>query len=393
MKKHISLVLAILLLLSLIGCGSESSPSVAPLSQDAEKLVAAPSINYVFECLKHVPSITGIEIATENESKDFTGMSNCNGTIYFTSNLIDQDRISGDNVQEKGTAGGGSIDIFSTSSEAQNRNDYLSSFDGTLLDSGAHVVVGSIVIRISSKLSKNEQEYLQNCIVDVLTSGDITEPNTSESTWCTDEPIPAILPTIATTTPSTTEPIETQPPTEDITIPPETTNHTQTWDGIELTISDLSVNTESDYAHVDTDVILLGNNEGVSITITIEKGHVTLDDLIVYYEDDLLNVKVSTPAASDHRTVFELYVTGRTACKTELLICTAYDLATLGEDNTSCFILDILKLDSTEGRIAYVTYSGDKYHFSAACAGDSAIKTTFHDVAAYEYDPCGKCAK
>ena len=91
------------------------------------------------------------------------------------------------------------------------------------------------------------------------------------------------------------------------------------------------------------------------------------------------------------QTILKAYVTGKKPGDSEFFICTEYDLATKGE-NVEGYYLNIRKLDSSEGRIVYVTPSGEKYHFSESCAGDGATKTTYRDATVYEYEPCGKCA-
>lgn len=138
------------------------------LTDEAEQLVTAPSLGYIVECLKHVPSIIGIEVDLEDNAADFTGLSSSSGTVYFTSDLVELNDVSGDTVQKKGTSGGGSIDVFATSAEAEERNDYLMGYDDTWLDFGSHVVVGTIVIRISEKLSDEQQKELQSNIIDTL---------------------------------------------------------------------------------------------------------------------------------------------------------------------------------------------------------------------------------
>ena len=180
-------------------------------------------------------------------------------------------------------------------------------------------------------------------------------------------------------------------PTTDTTTSTENTETTADWDGLMLEASDLSVNTLTDYAHTDTEVIFLGNDEGVTITISASAVDMTVDDLVIIYDDSLLSVRISEPARSGSRTEIELYVTGKTSCETEMAICTTYDVETQGDEATG-YLLDIRKLNSTEGRVVYVTSSGDKYHFRESCAGSYSTKTTYRDAKAYEYDPCGKCA-
>ena len=159
-----------------------------------------------------------------------------------------------------------------------------------------------------------------------------------------------------------------------------------------LTVNDLNVSTMNDYAHIKSDVIFLGNNEGVTITVKASAKGLDTDDILFIYDENLLSVKAKEPFDVDKQTCFEYYVTGNKACNTSIAIVTTYDYLTLGE-NTSGFILDIIKADSTDGRIVYVTPTGERYHFSEKCAGEYAIKTTYRDATAYEYQPCGKCVK
>ena len=181
---------------------------------------------------------------------------------------------------------------------------------------------------------------------------------------------------ITETTEANTE--ETEPPTEFV-------------DCLQFTVSDLSVTTIKDCAHTDTDVIFLGNQEGVTISIVAEGADVTWDALVLLYDETILNVERQSPVSTETQTVLKAYVTGRKPGDSEFFICTEYDLATKGE-NAEGYYLDIRKLDSSEGRIVYVTPSGEKYHFSESCAGDGATKTIYRDATVYEYEPCGKCA-
>lgn len=171
---------------------------------------------------------------------------------------------------------------------------------------------------------------------------------------------------------------ETEPPTESV-------------DCLLISASDLAVTTIKDYAHTDTDVIFLGNQEGVTISIVAEGAEVTWDALVLLYDETILNVEMQNPVSTETQTVLKAYVTGRKPGDSEFFICTEYDLVTKGE-NAEGYYLDIRKLDSSEGRIVYVTPSGEKYHFSVSCAGDGATKTTYRDATVYEYEPCGKCA-
>lgn len=197
------------------------------------------------------------------------------------------------------------------------------------------------------------------------------------------------------TEPDTILPEETEletTPSEDTTDMTSNTSKTEEPDIPHLTVDELSVSTLNDYGHIDTDILYLGNDEGVTITVKAPAIGLTADDLLVIYDENLLSVKTKEPYESDNKTYFTYYVTGKKVCETQLYIGTTYDYLTLG-DLADGYLLDVKKLDYFEGRVCYVTPSGDKYHFSELCAGENAIKTTYRDVVAYEYEPCGKCAK
>lgn len=181
---------------------------VLDLSDDARELVTNPSVAYVVECLKHVPSVIGIEVDPESNGADFAGLANSLGRVFFSSNLVDQESVYGDTVLEKGTDGGGSIDIFPSVEEAEKRNDYLAGCEGLFVDPGSHTVVGTIVVRISSELSEEKQDELQASIISVLTSGEIAEPVVYGSSWVAEGSGVKVTPT--ETAPEKTEETENE---------------------------------------------------------------------------------------------------------------------------------------------------------------------------------------
>lgn len=130
-----------------------------------------PTESFVIQRIQGIDGISGIQAVTEDH--DPNGNLNKQGgytaTIYFSSPLINQDEVYGNDIVDKGTDGGGCIEVYATSEEAENRNTYLSSFDGSgFLNSGSHTVLGSIVIRTSAKLTATEQTNLTQSISDKL---------------------------------------------------------------------------------------------------------------------------------------------------------------------------------------------------------------------------------
>lgn len=135
------------------------------------KQVTNPSQDFIIQRLQGIDGITGCQAVTEEH--DPNGNLNKQGgytaAIYFSSSAIDQNSVYGNDIVEKGTQCGGCIEVYATSDDAENRNTYLSSFDGAgFLNSGSHVVVGTIVIRTSSDLTATQQTELTKTITDKL---------------------------------------------------------------------------------------------------------------------------------------------------------------------------------------------------------------------------------
>ena len=159
-----------------------------------------------------------------------------------------------------------------------------------------------------------------------------------------------------------------------------------------LLLSDCEVYTLRDYAHVDNDSDYIGNDEGITVTIEInnEMADVDIEDIIVEYDTSLLSFDIQETDYRDGKTIITGYIIAKKECNTDLIITTRYEREKYGEDYDYVPI-PVRKLDSTEGKVVYVTPTGEKYHYRADCAGENAIKTTYHDVSMYELEPCGKC--
>lgn len=202
-------------------------------------------------------------------------------------------------------------------------------------------------------------------------------PSATLTSTSTSEPTPSATP--IPTTESTQETISAteEPSSEessDIDLP-------------ELLASDIDVTTRTDYGHISEEAIYLGNEEGVTITVDAPAG-TTADEILVYGDEELFDI--SCILADEEKSRFQYYVTGKQTCNDYVNVWTTYELVTKGEEG-ECYFLEINKLDSSEGRIAYVTPTGEKYHFTADCAGENANITTYHDAVASGYKPCKKC--
>ena len=71
-----------------------------------------------------------------------------------------------------GAIGGGAVEVYRSRDNAEERNAYLSSYDGTTLDPGSHIVIGTVVIRTSSMLTEVQQNELTNQIISLMTELD-----------------------------------------------------------------------------------------------------------------------------------------------------------------------------------------------------------------------------
>ena len=136
--------------------------------------IKAPDEKWVISRIARIWDIIGIEAVTDETDINRMlgkpeGYISC---IYFDARIIDKSTIPGSTVAERGTDGGGAIEIYDSLEKAKNRCDYLSQFDGTVLYSGSYAIVGTMVIRTSYKLSNEEQFELTDKITKFLTDAD-----------------------------------------------------------------------------------------------------------------------------------------------------------------------------------------------------------------------------
>lgn len=135
------------------------------------KLVTNPSEAFIIERLQGIEGVGDVSAVTEDN--DPNGKLGKDGgytaTIYFTSPMVDQSEVIGDTVIERGTEGGGAIEVYANADDANKRKDYLSSFDGSILSSGSHEVIGTVLVRTSDKLTASQQDQLEAAIIEALT--------------------------------------------------------------------------------------------------------------------------------------------------------------------------------------------------------------------------------
>ena len=129
-----------------------------------------PEETFVIERLQKVEGVTGVEAVTEEN--DPNGMLGKQGgytaQVYFTFDQVNAASVNGKSIIEKGTDGGGSLEVYETAAEAEARNTYLGSFDGTMFASGSHHVYGTVLVRTSNLLTASQQKALEDRIVESL---------------------------------------------------------------------------------------------------------------------------------------------------------------------------------------------------------------------------------
>lgn len=150
----------------------EEAKAAVSKSVKQRKLVTAPTEEFVIERLGRVSDIDKISAVTEDN--DPNGQLNKAGgytaQVYFTSPMVDQSEVYGTSVIDKGTDAGGSVEVYTTVEDAEKRNEYLAAFDGGILASGSHVVIGTVVVRTSNYLTASQQKALETDIVSALTA-------------------------------------------------------------------------------------------------------------------------------------------------------------------------------------------------------------------------------
>ena len=118
----------------------------------------------------------------------------------------------------------------------------------------------------------------------------------------------------------------------------------------------------------------------------------TLDDFEITYDGSKLSVDISEMWSDEgkNQSGCTISMSPKTSGLSDISIYSYYDIETEG-DNAIGYVIPVNALDSREGRIVYYTRNGEKYHYSADCAGPNAEATTLHEAESYGLGPCGNC--
>lgn len=222
--------------------------------------------------------------------------------------------------------------------------------------------------------SKPDQSSLETELPETETNIEETVPPQSEKTEQQEEEIQEPQPAVVEEDSSTETAVEKD---EEIPFSP---------------INDMTAHLQTDYAHFDTETAILGNGEGLSVEVAATPAGLVKDDFLFVSADEGLDYTLEEIRSDQSRneTIARLRISSLSEGYHSFLIISSYDYATMGDD-CPVIPIDIHGLSSRDGRVVYVTPTGEKYHYSADCAGGGAIATTLYDVEALEYEPCGKC--
>lgn len=143
-------------------------------SIDQRIQVTNPSEQFVIERIAGLPTITGVEAATENNDPNggLGKAGNYTAQVFFSSDLVDPTNVYADDnytgIPSLGTDAGGSVEVYASEEDAEKRNEYLTSLDGTILRVGAHTVVGTCIVRVSDLLTASQQKEVGDSIIQSL---------------------------------------------------------------------------------------------------------------------------------------------------------------------------------------------------------------------------------
>ena len=143
---------------------------------DSGKGAEPPSQTAAADRQRRLPLVAKTEnianVACATEENDPNGKLGKDGgytaQIYFSSPLLGTETIAGDKLIDAGTDAGGSIEVYKTVEAAEARNSYLASFDGGIFDSGKHMVIGTMMVRVSTNLTATKQDSFINEIIEAL---------------------------------------------------------------------------------------------------------------------------------------------------------------------------------------------------------------------------------
>ena len=120
-------------------------------------------------------SASSEETAAEDTSSEGTAAAGTAATAAEEAAAADgsaDKKDKGIDVVMIGTRGGGAVEIFSTEEEAKKRMEYISFFDGSVMEAGSCTIEGTCLIRTSKYLDEEQQKELTEKIRQALLAVD-----------------------------------------------------------------------------------------------------------------------------------------------------------------------------------------------------------------------------
>ncbi len=121
---------------------------------EVARQLECPNASWIVNRLNSIDLVTETAILEDNDKiAEMVGPErDCVAIIYFSTHNVDQSLIEGNNLIEKRTEAGGSIEIYASVEEAILRYQYLSELDETILKKESYTMVGTMIIRSSNFL-------------------------------------------------------------------------------------------------------------------------------------------------------------------------------------------------------------------------------------------------
>jgi len=138
--------------------------------------ICNPSEDIIIKKLQYIEGIGTIKaVSNDNDPNKLLNTENgYTACVYFSINSINQNEVPGKTIIDKGTDAGGCIEVYKSAKDAQDRCNYLAQFDDSLLYSGSHDYIGTVVIRISYKLPNEDQikvtEMIEKALLTISTN-------------------------------------------------------------------------------------------------------------------------------------------------------------------------------------------------------------------------------
>ena len=110
------------------------------------------------------------------------------------------------------------------------------------------------------------------------------------------------------------------------------------------------------------------------------------EDVIIDITDEsVISITENSFGDEDDCSLFVYTITALSEGESTLTLS-----ASDGKTNSNPLIFHVSKKDTS--RTVYTTPTGERYHFSAACAGENASSCTLNQAKSMGFTPCKKCA-